>query len=131
MLPGSKVNNLGWHQDSSYFPYTNQPNTSLVTWTSFSYKNKIDGNIELIPSSHLRGKINHKKNIFDKRKKVKLDKRGMYYLEKKKLNGFPKPVSSDTCSGETVFFDTNIVHRTSEAPKKNIRYTIITRHKVI
>jgi hypothetical protein len=91
MLPDTKKENLGWHQDSQYFKPSNIQNSSIILWTSISTAEKdINGSLYVLPGSHKNGLINHKENSLNKRKKVSQNKRGKYFVDEKNLKKFGK-----------------------------------------
>ena len=131
MLPGTKIENLGWHQDSRYFKFSNKINSSFILWTSISSRRKkVNGTLSVFPESHKQGSIIHSQNILKFRKKAPINKRGLYFINTKKLNRLKKKKNINFTSGDTLLFDGNIVHKTGPNLKnsKDIRYTIIARY---
>lgn len=130
ILPNSKKNNLGWHQDSAYFTESKKKNSTYVCWTPISMVGStVNGGLEIINNSHLFGPLHHKINKNNFRKKVSLEKRGKLYFDIKKIKK-KKILNCNIKSGQSLFFESNMIHRSgSQNPKMNkIRYTIVVRY---
>ncbi len=133
MLPKKKTEHLGWHQDSRYFEFTKNKRSSLILWTSIgSQGKKINSSLSIMPGSHNLGRIMHEKNKIKKIKKTKKIKRGRFYINLDQLKKF-KAENYFISSGQSLVFDSNLVHRTGPSTKGNnsIRYTMIARYKNI
>tara|TARA_Y100000746_G_C15457739_1_gene430002 strand:+ start:227 stop:961 length:735 start_codon:yes stop_codon:yes gene_type:complete len=133
MLPKSKKENLGWHQDSAYFKYSRKNFSNLVVWTPISLTSDIvNGSLDIVRESHKKGIIFHNENLHKNRKKVSIEKRGRFYIDKKKISQ-KKIVNLKVKSGESLIFDANSIHRTSAKSDNanDIRFTIISRYKYL
>lgn len=131
MLPNTKKEYLGWHQDSAYFKYSEKLYSNLVVWTPISMTNrKINGSLDLIEKSNNIGPINHKENLTKMRKQVSLSKRGKFFINHEKIN-LQNKVNISVDSGESLIFDANMIHRTSpnKTLSNDIRFTLIARYK--
>ena len=129
ILPNTKRNNLGWHQDSAYFTESKNQNSTYVCWTPFSMiGSKVNGGLEILQNSNLLGPLKHNINSNNLRKKASLAKRGKLYLDVKTIKN--KILNLSIKSGESLFFESNMVHRSGlQNPKINkIRYTIVVRY---
>jgi hypothetical protein len=133
ILPNSKKEHLGWHQDSGYFKNSENPGNSLICWTSLSlFSDKVSGSLELLEGSHLNGIVSHAKNDPRIRKKVNLNKRGSVFINQRIVASYTKK-NINIKSGSSLIFDANVIHRTGEQKisKHGIRFTLIARYKNI
>ena len=133
MLPNTKKEHLGWHQDSAYFRYSNKLSSNLVVWTPISMTSKIvNGSLDLIEKSNKKGPIKHDENLSKIRKKVSLNQRGRFFIDEKKIN-MKNKINISVESGKSLIFDANMIHRTSREQKisNDIRFTLIARYKYL
>ena len=133
MMPNTKKEYLGWHQDSAYFHYSRKNLTNLVVWTPFSMiSSNVNGSLDLIAKSHKKGSVTHIENNYINRKKNLLAKRGKLYIDETKINLKDK-VTTKIKSGESLIFDANTIHRTSvnNNNSNDIRFTLIARYKFL
>ena len=129
MLPEINKEHLGWHQDSQYFDRGLNNKLSIVIWTPFNTTNTgYSGTLEMIEGSHLLGPIQHKKNNFTIRKKVNLDRRGTYYIELDEKIKFYKKIKKETPSGNSIIFNSDLIHKTGQQNNDIIRFTAIWRY---
>lgn len=133
ILPNTKKEYLGWHQDSAYFRYSSKLSSNLVVWTPISMTSKIiNGSLDLIANSHKNGPVPHYENLRKKRKKVSLKQRGRFFIEEKKIN-MKKKINISVNSGKSLIFEANMIHRTSTQQEisNDIRFTLIARYKYL
>ena len=122
-LKNDKKNLLGWHQDSGYFR-KNSTYNSITVWIPFNNCGPIDGSLWIKPGSHKKGLRSHNKNIFGTHKSQTAKKNGQVYIENLEfMNDFQVSLKS----GDVLFSDYNLVHRSGIIRSDKVRITCIGR----
>ena len=112
--PKDKRNSLDWHQDSSYYEMTSPKFNSGVCWISITNNTKLNGTLQFLPGSHIKGFYYSKKN----KSKQNVSEQNKLIVKKKKI----KNLNSN--SGDVSFFHINMIHKSGVNTSKKIRFTI-------
>ncbi len=130
-----KKNAIGWHQESGYysdpknknFQYLKK-NNSLFTWIPITDTWHGNGALVLMPRSHNAKNISHNKNLFSKRYKGSLNRRGEIYIKNlsKVERKYPKKEISSK-SGDIIFVDSNTLHKSGKNITNKTRVGVIMR----
>lgn len=112
ILPNTKKEYLGWHQDSRYFSYSHKKSSNIISWTPIFITNKnATASLDIIKESHKIGVLHHNENLHKTRKSVSLQKRGRFYISENDID-LKKKININVNTGKSLVFDANIVHRT-------------------
>jgi phytanoyl-CoA hydroxylase len=123
--PNNEKQNLGWHQDSSYFK--NFPHSdSLVCWFPLFDVDDTNGALWVIPGSHRLGQLPHIENKFGEHKDMAWDKRGRVYIDSG-LFAEHSAVQVPIKRGSVGFFHFDLIHKSGLTNKKP-RYTFLSRY---
>jgi len=124
-IPIDTAENIGWHQDSSYFYDNCSFKHSLIVWMPLKKCYPENGSLIAIPKSHLAGRLNHRENEHDSRKKQPLEKRGRFFIEVEDYSANQEALMVER--GSVVLMHIDSIHRSGINLSDSVRYTAIAR----
>lgn len=121
-IPGEERYLFKWHQD---YPYTQGSRDGVVVWVPLFNVMQGEGNIELIPGSHLEGI--KRVELVDPDNKMR---NGAHVIRIEDCDAYDERVrvAVDVCAGDALMFHALTVHRSTESKIDNIRWTVQLRY---
>ena len=130
-----KKNSIGWHQESGYYSdpkfkeyqYLDK-NNSMFTWIPITNTWSGNGALVLLSKSHNEKNILHNKNLFKNRYEVSPNTRGELYISNfKLLKKKYKEIEISSKSGDIIFVNSNILHKSGKNFTDKTRVGVIMR----
>ena len=120
----------GIHQDSGFFSEYASSDSSMVVWLNMFDCNKEHGTIEVIPRSHLKGRIPHTKNEWNDRRKGERNSKGSVYIDEGSLSksDIDSLVPIECKRGDVLFMHYDLVHRSGINTSNDMRITFLSRN---
>ena len=122
-VPNDKRNNLGWHQEQSYFPQNRNGLNGLVCWIPLIDVTKEMGAIHISPKSFLEGPIKLHGDSDTKKDGLKSTQINVPEKLVEKYDDVVVPVNE----GDVVFFNMLMFHRSGKNLSSKIRFAIQSR----
>ena len=122
-VPNDKRNNLGWHQEQSYFPQNRNGLNGLVCWIPLVDITEEMGAIHITPKSFLEGAIKLHGDNDTKKDSLKSTQINVPEKLVEKYDDVVVPVNE----GDVVFFNMLMFHRSGKNLSSKIRFAIQSR----
>ncbi len=122
-VPNDKRNNLGWHQEQSYFPQNRNGLNGLVCWIPLIDVTKEMGAIHISPKSFLEGPIKLHGDSDTKKDSLKSTQINVPEKLVEKYDDVTVPVNE----GDAVFFNMLMFHKSGMNLSSKIRFAIQSR----
>ena len=122
-VPNDKRNNLGWHQEQSYFPQNRNGLNGLVCWIPLIDVTKEMGAIHISPKSFLEGPIKLHGDSDTKKDSLKSTQINVPEKLVEKYDDVVVPVNE----GDVVFFNMLMFHRSGKNLSSKIRFATQSR----
>ena len=113
---------LPWHQESAYYSQYVSHYTSVVLSVALFACHREHGCVEIIPRSHLRGKVQHRRSYGDPIAKKHM--REEVYPED---FGFSEVAYLEFDPGDVGVMHFNVFHRSGQNSSELTRYTMLIR----